>query len=351
MKKTVIMVWCKTDSGTHANGSIKTYGLGDLLRGTIYLHQQSLHFGFNFIVDIRMHPISKCLIVRNHDYMNYVNQNLNKLKIVNCHESDKFNLIYNAYNASVRNVDEQPLLICTNMFCNDQLTLECKQFMKTLLSPNENFTNYINQQNSLHGISAPYSILHIRLSDDEFSKDKMNTYSIANATRIVKEYSGPSDILVTNSFRLKEHMKSIQHGITMFNTRPMHLGELSTIFSENVSDSFKETLYEFFSLSNASNIKTYSVYEWVSGFVKFVSIIYDVPLRDLRRPPPKIESTQVQLKPQVQVQLKPQVQVQLKPQVQVQLKPQVQVQVQLKPHPPVKLFNRGTLFKMPMMKL
>ena len=82
MQKTVIMVWLKTDSGTHSNGSIKTYGLGDLLRGTIYLHQMSVHFGFKFVVDLRLHPISQHLIVNEHDHMEYVNANVNKIKIM-----------------------------------------------------------------------------------------------------------------------------------------------------------------------------------------------------------------------------------------------------------------------------
>ena len=135
MQKTVIMVWLKTDSGTHSNGSIKTYGLGDLLRGTIYLHQMSVHFGFKFVVDLRLHPISQHLIVNEHDHMEYVNANVNKMQIVNCHEPYKFDIVYNA---SLRNDD--PLLICTNMFCNDLLSDECKLFMKTLLTPNEPFS-------------------------------------------------------------------------------------------------------------------------------------------------------------------------------------------------------------------
>jgi hypothetical protein len=37
------MVWTKNDSGKHPDGTMKTYGLGDLLRGTIYLYQMSGH--------------------------------------------------------------------------------------------------------------------------------------------------------------------------------------------------------------------------------------------------------------------------------------------------------------------
>lgn len=282
MPKTVIMVWTKTDSGTHPNGSVKTYGLGDLLRGTIYLHQMSVELGFNFIVDIRFHPISQYLIMNSYDNKEYVNANLNKIQIIHCHEPDKFKQIYEE---SLECSD--PLLICTNMFCMDDLSTDCKQFMRTLLMPNEPFKKYINKQNELYQVSSKYSIIHIRLGDDEFCRNKsrynFNIINVNNAINIIKKFIEPQDILMSNSFRLKQQLKLLNTNIKMFNTRPLHLGELSTMFHENIIESFSETLYEFFVLTNASNIKTYSVYEWVSGFVKFAGLIYDIPLVDLKQ--------------------------------------------------------------------
>ena len=278
MQKTVIMVWTKTDSGTHPNGSIRTHGLGDLLRGTIYLHQQSVQFGFKLVVDMSLHPISQHLIVHSHDYAQYVNENMHKMHVVHCHEPNKFIDIYK----QTLNADE-PLLICTNMFCNEPLSNECKRFMKSLLMPNEPFSTYMHEQNALYNIACPYSIMHIRLGDDEFFENKAaNGSNIATAAKIIREHAIPTDILMSNSFRFKEYLKLWNVNIMMFNTRPMHLGELSTMFPKNSADSFKETLYEFFTLGNAASIKTYSVYEWVSGFVKFVSIIYDIPLINLK---------------------------------------------------------------------
>ena len=282
MSKTVIMLWSKTDSGTHPNGSIKSYGLGDLLRGTIYLHQMSVRYGFNLVVDLSMHPISKHLIVNEHAHAQYVNANMHKTCIVNAYETTKFEVIYKA---SLR--ANEPLLICTNMFCSEPLSVNCKQFMKTLLTPNEALANYMSQQNTAYELSVPYSIVHIRLGDDEFFENKPVNNSNANdAVAVLKQHAGPRDILLSNSHRFKEQLKSL-HGITiaMFNTRPLHLGELSTMFHNNVADSFKETLYEFFVLVHASTIKTYSVYDWVSGFVKFAGLIHDVPVIDLK---PKI---------------------------------------------------------------
>jgi hypothetical protein len=282
MSKTVIMVWVKTDSGTHHDGSIKSYGLGDLLRGTIFLHQMSVRHGFKLIVDLSMNPISKHLIVHKHDHAEYVNANMNKTRIVHYNEQNKFDVIYKA-----SLINPEPLLICTNLFCDEHLSVECKQFMKTLLTPNEQFSTYINEQNALYNISAPYSILHIRLNDDEFFNTKsVNNSNLIDAIKIIKQHTIPGDILMSNSYRFKTIVKSLRgHGsIAMFNTRPLHLGELSTMFHD-VAESFRETLYEFFVLGNSSSIKTYSAYSWVSGFVKFAGLIHDVPVIDLKQPP------------------------------------------------------------------
>jgi hypothetical protein len=295
MTKTVIMVWFKTDSGTYPSGSVKSFGLGDLLRGTIFLHQMSDKFGFKFAVDIRQHHISRYLVVnphgRNDDCQNeYVDANMHDIKIVTTtnpitnsdYEINNFNAIYNA---SLMN--PEPLLICTNLFCNESLTAECKQFMKTLLTPNEYFAKYITQQNELYNISSQHSILHIRLGDDAFFDNKpVNGFNVNEAANIISQYADPNDLLISDSFEFKQQLKKTNVNIAMFNTHPLHLGDLSTRFIERIEDSFKETLYEFFTLTNASILKTYSVYGHVSGFVKSAGLIYDIRLIDLKQHQP-----------------------------------------------------------------
>ena len=308
MTKTVIMVWFKHTAGTDSNGSVKSFGFGDLLRGTIFLYQMSAKFGFNFAVDIRLHHISKWLVVdphgRNDACQNeYVDANIHNIKIITTtniansdYEAAKFNAIYNA---SLRT--PEPLLICTNMFCNEHLSVECKQFMKTLLTPNEYFANYITQQNASYNVLGPYSILHIRLGDAEFFKNKpVNGSNVNEAAKIISRYAEPNDILMSDSFWFKQQLKSMNVNIAMFVTHPLHLGDLSTRFVERIEDSFKETLYEFFTLTNASILKTYSVYGHVSGFVKYAGLIYDIrfiDLKQLRQPPPKVPRVTVRPSP------------------------------------------------------
>jgi len=297
MTKTVIMVWTPTYH----------QGLGDVLRGTIFLHQMSVKHGFKFIVDIQLHPISQHLMMRAHEHMEYVRENANKIQIMEQYPPEF--LFYKLYNAHLNN--PEPLLICTNAYCNENISMECKQFMKTLLTPNERFAKYIHDQNALHNVLAPYSILHIRLSDEfnetgteinateielnepvtESNNHHCDSFSIINsAMQIVRVHAEPTDIFVSNSFRLNQHLKSENVNIRTFNTNPMHFRSVSTL---DEAESFKETLYEFFTLTNASKIKTHNRYYWVSGFVKFAGLIYDVPVIDLKKPHPRPQPRQV----------------------------------------------------------
>ena len=277
MTKTVIMVWTPTYH----------QGLGDVLRGTIFLHQMSVKLGFKFIVDIQLHPISQHLIIHAHEHMEYVRENANKIQIIEQYPPEF--LFYKLYNAHLNN--PEPLLICTNACCNENILMECKQFMKTLLTPNDQFAKYIHQKNALYNVLAPYSILHIRLSDEfnepvtEFNNNSYDSFSIINAAmQIVKVHAEPTDIFISNSFRLNQHLKSENVNIRTFNTNPMHFRSVSTL---DEAESFKETLYEFFTLTKASKIKTHSMYGWVSGFVKFAGLIYDVPVIDLKKTAPR----------------------------------------------------------------
>ena len=44
----------------------------------------------------------------------------------------------------------------------------------------------------------------------------------------------------------------------------------------------RDTLIEFFLLKNANKITTYSIYDWVSGFVNWISKIYDIQLLSIK---------------------------------------------------------------------
>ena len=61
----------------------------------------------------------------------------------------------------------------------------------------------------------------------------------------------------------------------LFDTKICHLG-LSTD-----PDSIRDTMFEFFLIAGASKIKTYCKIHKMSGFVKWISQIYNIPVSTL----------------------------------------------------------------------
>ena len=66
---TVIMVWMQDPAS----------GLGDLLRGTVYLCELSQQLNFRLIIDTQLHPVSHLLQSTAHEYSEYVRQNKHRV--------------------------------------------------------------------------------------------------------------------------------------------------------------------------------------------------------------------------------------------------------------------------------
>lgn len=55
----------------------------------------------------------------------------------------------------------------------------------------------------------------------------------------------------------------------MLNTNPKHVG-----LENDLIDTI-DTIVEIYLFKNANKIKTYSIYGWISGFSKYLSIIFN----------------------------------------------------------------------------
>ena len=78
----------------------------------------------------------------------------------------------------------------------------------------------------------------------------------------------------------------------IISTVPIHLSHPDA----NI-ETVKDTLFDFMLLTNAIFIQTHSVYGWISGFVQWVSHIFNVPLINLRPRPKPIRMNIVILNP------------------------------------------------------
>ena len=51
--------------------------------------------------------------------------------------------------------------------------------------------------------------------------------------------------------------------------------------NKNHSDNIKDTLLEFFIATQSQKIKTYTTYDWISGFVNIIHQLYNIPIQKI----------------------------------------------------------------------
>ena len=167
--------------------------------------------------------------------------------------------------------DDSISFLFTNDFFDGPLTTDIKDFIKHLLTPTDIFQKYINEK--LKKIKKkPFQIMHYRLNDDEFLNKIKNTCQYEEILTNLQKIKEPNDILISDTKSFKDLVFKNTIEIMMFDINICHLG-LSTD-----EDAIRDTLFEFFLITYSSKIKTYCKIHAMSGFVKWISAIYDIPV-------------------------------------------------------------------------
>ena len=263
--KTVILVW------KHRYYNYKTtrhdyfWGIGDMLRGAYGLFNLSKKMNFHLIVDFSLHPISRWLEAKPHEYSQYVKD-----------KQDLIPLVYPTDNV-IKYIDSQlssadMTMLYTNLGLdeyNHSASPEAKCFMKSLLTPTAEFQHYIDTAKASIPFSD-YSIIHYRLGDEELVRSNMRN-TLRYKDHLLKHLE-KNDILLSDSNTFKKLIKTNNINVFMFDAPICHLGVHTD------PDAVKHTLFELLLLSNATKIKSYSIHGWISGFTHMISMVYDIPL-------------------------------------------------------------------------
>ena len=257
------------------------WGLGDIIRGIIKMFQLSKKMNFEFIVDIRHHPVSQFLKIQPHDYETFIDNNIENIPFIFPGEVEKY-IFYNQ--------DKDVLYLLTNDFYQDPITEDCRDFIKKILAKNDEFQQFfleklcespfaveINRNivsSSGDSVILPkYNILHFRIGDEELLGNDTKNYD--EETNIFKYNMEKNDILISDSVHFKNHIKT-HFNQFMFDIDMGHIG-----YEKNL-EKIKNTLFEFFVMVHSQKIKSYSNYSWISGFVNIVKEIYNVELKNMK---------------------------------------------------------------------
>lgn len=256
--KIVIQVWTQSTCNLKIIGTENYWGLGDIIRGTIQLYQLSKKMGFSFHVNTILHPIHQFLKYHDNEYDNLISANINNIKFIGIESIKK----------ELENATSNIIFFFTNgALSNETINNDDKLFIKHLLEPIDSIKQSINTIINKMQVTD-YTILHYRMGDTEFTDNNIKNYERAIYS-IVKNNSN-NTILMSDSQMLKQYAK--KEKILTLDLEIGHIG------LEKDANKIRNTLIEFYIITNSKTIKTYSVYKWTSGFVYWTSKIYDIPL-------------------------------------------------------------------------
>ena len=299
-------------------------GIGDFLRGSIYLYDKLKDKGVNFYIDFRHHPMGK--YIKTSCDLDYTPDNIVDLEI----ESDihKNGLPWSLQlNSTLRNLIN---------FCPDETVTLSSFFSDVLLVPNyqSNATVYLEKFSPSEACSSffrdnikfdtsietlfnlgvkakipdDYEVIHFRLGDMQILsnlKEQMKSYSASiqqnsNYRDFNHSYETYYQIIVNhlktidcknlilmsdcNEFKqyILEHNKD--NHIHVLHTQSCHTSYAPSTLTftdfQNADIQDEKLLYTALDIKILSQSKkntSHSVYDWGSGFVYWISKIFNIP--------------------------------------------------------------------------
>jgi hypothetical protein len=269
----------------------KSSGLGDFLRGCFCFIQLAKLLNLEFDLNILNHPMSKYTEnfsdIKNIDYNNILvyseyNRNLsvtdfNREKIRNNLNVDFLENTINLLNQQNCEIyyffsNAFPLFNIYSQPCKNKINLR--------LTPNNDMNKYIDLTlDKLNLSKKGYVTIHIRCGDEYISNGIINNNNfILKIKAILNKMVIPECryLIISDSNYLKEQLKMYKNFYIMINDIE-HLGG-EAIKSTN-SNGVMNTMLEYYLMSYSNLVISLSVYQHVSGFSKYCSVLNNIPFK------------------------------------------------------------------------
>jgi len=160
----------------------------------------------------------------------------------------------------------------------DNITPEIKKNIKELFVFQEYFYKKLDEY--LQQLPEVYNLYHFRFGDSVLvtqNSDENDIFSKLNIFQ--KEHSGDSCLIISDSLVFKQKIFDLYANkkVYVFLNRPTHTYDENT---NEIDD--MDVFIDFMFISKASNLYCYSNYSWISNFVLWTSMVYDVPLHNIK---------------------------------------------------------------------
>lgn len=232
------------------------HGLGDFLRGTLYLFQECRRNHVELKVNFSNHHLGDMLVCNNH------------LSVEEC-RNIKYIFMFDECQIG------QPMHVFCNKYPREPVDEECIEFIREkCLCPRPHFAKKIDNYMYQLGLDdKSYCVLHVRLLDmEEFQEQRLE--HIRNALQKVYDKEACHILLLASNKCYHNHI-SFPY-VVKTDLQCGHLG-LDTTTREQAED----TMLEFMLMTKSKKIFQMSVYEWGSGFSQIAHLIYKVPLEKI----------------------------------------------------------------------
>lgn len=270
---------CKHVYLTKCKSNNQSPGFADFLRGTCALFKFSKLYDFTLELD-NTHPI-----------FNFFQSHKNLVKSYDKHICEMISpLDYQFIHDNFYDIFEnkKSFTVITNSFYSTnsdgtvynygEISNECKQFLKEILTPNELFQKRINSIFEYFNFSEndDYCIIHVRMGDNYLYHNSdldANVFNLLNnKINFILDNDLKKVVLITDTrnlgISLRDYPRVNKSNFIYWDNCKTHLGDLNNASAEAISD----TLVDFFIMSKANKI----FYLNESGFSKICSLIYDI---------------------------------------------------------------------------
>jgi hypothetical protein len=259
---------------THCSTNPQPPGFADFLRGTIALYYFSKKYDYTLLID-RSHPVFKYFKQHKHIFCNTdlkteellpplsyedIFLKLNEMFTRGKSFSVLTNSFYDSNNGSLNNFGE--------------ITKDCAEYMKELLSPSIEVETRINDVFSkIYKINTndSFKVIHLRFGDkfihnNLYDNELYNFYynKISNLVNIDKTIKY---VLISDSSLMANKLKTDINELLYWDNSKIHLGDLINVSTSNMLD----TVVDFFIISRSNEIISND-----SGFSRVSSVIYNI---------------------------------------------------------------------------
>lgn len=223
-------------------------------------------------VDFSTHPIQNFLQSVPHPYEEFVKEHLHEAIFLD--HNTNLQTFLNDKNFITLTT---PCLLFTNVDSHNY-SEESKEFVKS------SFLNFSSIFLNVWSMKIPkeYSILHFRLGDNFMCSDNIdsNDYErkFDDEIAIFRLHTESHDVLISDSKTFKAYVAK-HSDCKMFDLEICHLGYH---VDEKSLQAIEHTLFDLFLVSRAKKIKSHSIYNWESGFVREISKIYNIEFINLK---------------------------------------------------------------------